>query len=196
MILEEFLITSFQDVKGKDRVNRLHAVLLDELLNTNPRFAEYNWMFEQRLKNDAFGGTFDLDMVGYDSEGNIKVVILDKAYQSSVNKNIKNYANTTIGEAARLYYAPECNSIEKIIFVSVLPRLAPRFNTAGNVTGFDDVLSAKSRTKIDDVLQRQYHGAVDSIDLFFDIDDVTKGIVKDNYKEISISNLTPVPTLW
>jgi hypothetical protein len=196
MILEDFLTTSFQNVRSSKRTDELHKALLDEILNANNHLAEYTWKFEYKLPEDAFGGTFDIDIAGFDKDGELRVAILAKAINSNVNKNIKNYANTTIGEAARLYYAPECNSIEKIIFVSVLPRLAPRFNTAGNVTGFDDVLSAKSRTKIDDVLQRQYHGAVDSIDLFFDINDVTKGIVRDNYKEISISNLTPVPTLW
>jgi hypothetical protein len=195
MILEEFLITSFQDVKGKERVNRLHAVLLDELLNTNPRFAEYNWMFEQRLKNDAFGGTFDLDIVGYDNEGNIKVVILDKAYQSSVNKNIKNYANTTIGESARLYYSPECTEIENILFINVMPRIAPMFTKAGKVKGFDDVMRAKNRTKIDDVLQTQYQGVVKSIDLYYDIDDVKNKSAQSEFMEITPKNITPMPVI-
>lgn len=195
MILEEFLITSFQDVKGKERVKRLHAVLLDELLNTNPRFAEYNWMFEQRLKNDAFGGTFDLDMVGYDDEGNIKVVILDKAYQSSVNKNIKNYANTTIGESARLYYSPECTEIENILFINVMPRIAPMFTKAGKVKGFDDVMRAKNRTKIDDVLQTQYQGVVKSIDLYYDIDDVKNKSAQSEFMEITPNNITPMPVI-
>jgi len=193
MILEEFLITSFQDTKGKKRVNRLHAVLLDELLNTNPRFAEYNWMFEQRLENDAFGGTFDLDMVGYDNEGNIKVVILDKAYQSSVNKNIKNYANTTIGESARLYYSPECTQIESILFITVMPRVAPMFTKAGKVKGFDDVVKSKNRTKIDDVLEAQYQGVVKTIDLYYDIEDVKNKSTQSEYMEITPNNITPMP---
>ena len=196
MILEDFLTTSFQNVRSSKRTDELHKVLLDEILNANPDLAEYTWKFEYQLKEDAFGGTFDIDIAGFDADGDIRVAILAKAINSNVNKNIKNYANTTIGEAARLYYAPGCNSIEKILFVSVLPRVAPRFNTAGDVAGFDDVLSAKNRTKIDDVLQRQYHGAVDTIDLFFDIDNVKQQNSKADYQEISVSNLTPCPTIW
>jgi hypothetical protein len=196
MILEDFLTTSFQNVRSSKRTDELHKVLLDEILNANPDLAEYTWKFEYQLQEDAFGGTFDIDIAGFDADGDIRVAILAKAINSNVNKNIKNYANTTIGEAARLYYAPGCNSIEKILFVSVLPRVAPRFNTAGDVAGFDDVLSAKNRTKIDDVLQRQYHGAVDTIDLFFDIDNVKAQNTKADYQEISVSNLTPCPTIW
>jgi len=196
MILEQFLTTSFQNVRSSKRTDELHKVLLDEILNANPDLAEYDWKFEYQLQEDAFGGTFDIDIAGFDADGDIRVAILAKAINSNVNKNIKNYANTTIGEAARLYYAPGCNSIEKILFVSVLPRVAPRFNTAGNVAGFDDVLSAKSRTKLDDVLQRQYHGAVDTIDLYFDIDNVREQNTKADYQEISVSNLTPCPTIW
>ena len=196
MILEDFLTTSFQNVRSSKRTDELHKVLLDEILNANPDLAEYTWKFEYQLQEDAFGGTFDIDIAGFDADGDIRVAILAKAINSNVNKNIKNYANTTIGEAARLYYAPGCNSIEKILFVSVLPRIAPRFNTAGDVAGFDDVLSAKNRTKIDDVLQRQYHGAVDTIDLFFDIDNVREQNTKADYQEISVSNLTPCPMIW
>lgn len=196
MILENFLTTSFQNVRSSKRTDELHKVLLDEILNANPDLAEYTWKFEYQLQEDAFGGTFDIDIAGFDADGDIRVAILAKAINSNVNKNIKNYANTTIGEAARLYYAPGCNSIEKILFVSVLPRVAPRFNTAGDVAGFDDVLSAKSRTKLDDVLQRQYHGIVDTIDLYFDIDNVREQNTKADYQQISVSNLTPCPTIW
>ena len=74
-----------------------------------------------------------------------------------MNKNIKNYANTTIGEAARIYYAPGVE-LEKVLFVSVLQRVAPRFNNQGNITGFDDVVSAKNRTKVNGILNLQYGG--------------------------------------
>ena len=194
--LSEFLTTSFQNVRSSKRTDELHKALLNEILNQNPDLAEYDWKFEYQLKEDAFGGTFDIDIVGFDADGDMRVAILAKAINSNVNKNIKNYANTTIGEAARLYYAPGYNSIEKILFVSVLPRLAPRFNTAGDVVGFDDVISAKNRTKLDDVLQRQYHGAVETMDLYFDIEDVTKRVNKEGYDVINPINLTPIPMIW
>lgn len=195
MFLTEFLTTSFQNVRSSKRTDELHKALLNEILNKNSDLAEYTWEFEYQLKEDAFGGTFDIDIVGFDADGDIRVAILAKAINSNVNKNIKNYANTTIGEAARLYYAPGLQDIEKVLFVSILPRLAPRFNTAGNVVGFDDVISAKNRTKIDDVLQRQYNGIVETVDLYFDIEDVTKRVNKEGYDVINPINLTPVPVV-
>ena len=189
MILEDFLTTSFQNVRSSKRTDELHKVLLDEILNANPDLAEYTWKFEYKLKKDAFGGTFKIDIVGFDADGNIRVAILAKAINSNVNKNIKNYANTTIGEAARLYYAPSCNSIDKILFVSVLPRIAPRFNFLGRVKGFDDVVSAKSRTKVNGILNLQYGGVVESKDLYFDIEDVKIKKKKSDFDVIEVANL-------
>ena len=130
MLLSEFLTTSFQNVRSSKRTDELHKVLLDEVLNNNLDWAEYDWKFEYKLKKDAFGGTFKIDIAGF-KNGELKVAILAKAINSNVNKNIKNYANTTIGEAARIYYAP-CVELEKVLFVSVLPRIAPRFNISGS----------------------------------------------------------------
>ena len=205
MILENFLTTSFQNVRSSKRTDELHKVLLDEVLNANPLWADYDWKFEYQLPVDGFGGTFDIDIAAFDSEGHLTVAILAKAINSNVNKNIKNYANTSIGEAARLWFAPnpvdgetivgDCCALEKILFVSVLPRVAPRFKTTGEIAGFDDVVSAKSRTKIDDVLFVQYGKVVKIIDLYFDIDDVKGKNCKADYQEISVSNLTEVPVI-
>ena len=205
MILENFLTTSFQNVRSSKRTDELHKVLLDEILNANPLWADYDWKFEYQLPVDGFGGTFDIDIAAFDSEGHLTVAILAKAINSNVNKNIKNYANTSIGEAARLWFAPNpvdgetivgnCCPLEKILFVSVLPRVAPRFNSAGDVAGFDDVVSAKNRTKISDILDEQYHGFVECLDLYFDIDDVKEKNCKADYQEISVSNLDAVPVI-
>jgi hypothetical protein len=185
--METFLETSFQNVRSSKRTDEFHKVLLDEVLNANPQWAEYDWQYEYQLPVDGFGGTFDIDIAGFrDSE--LKVAILGKALNSNINKNIKNYANTSVGEAARLMYAPDI-ILEKVLFVSVLPRVAPRFNKAGEVQGFDDVLSAKERTKINTVLQFQYGGKVEAIDLFFDIDNVK---VLTEFNTVSISNLDPL----
>ena len=195
MFLTEFLTTSFQNVRSSKRTDELHKALLNDILNQNPDLAEYTWEFEYQLKEDAFGGTFDIDIVGFDADGEMRVAILAKAINSNVNKNIKNYANTTIGEAARLYYAPNCQQIQKVLFVSILPRVAPRFDNSGIVTGFDDVVGAKNRTKIDDVLQRQYGGIVETVDLFFDIAHVDKCEHKDNFNTITPLNLDAVPVV-
>ena len=157
-------------------------------MRNNPDHTHLNWRQEYRLQKDAFGGTFDIDIVGLDDNGYIKYAILAKAINSNVNKNIKNYANTTIGEASRLFYAPIVNeTIEKILFVSLLPRTAPRFNKKGEVVGFDDVKSAKDRTNIKPVLKTQYGNKVQSIDLFYTIDDVRSGLTNEDYNTITPS---------
>ena len=78
MILEDFLTTSFQNVRSSKRTDELHKVLLDEILNANPDLAEYTWKFEYQLQEDAFGGTFDIDIAGFDADGEIRVAILAK----------------------------------------------------------------------------------------------------------------------
>ena len=194
MQLTEFLQTSFQNVRSSKRTDDLHDVLLSEILVSNPQWQGMDWRFEYKLPLDAFGGTFDIDIAGFDLDGNLKVCILAKAINSNVNKNIKNYANTTIGEAARIAYAPNVE-LEKILFVSVLPRVAPRFKKDGTVGGFDDVISAKNRTKIDGVLNKQYGELVGLLDVFFDINNVKNKNTKDDFNTIMIENLTDI-TLW
>ena len=189
MQLVEFLQTSFQNVRSSKRTDDLHDVLLSEILVKNPQWQGMEWRFEYKLPLDAFGGTFDIDIAGFDLDGNLKVCILAKAMNSNVNKNIKNYANTTIGEAARLAYAPNVE-LEKILFVSVLPRVAPRFKKDGTVGGFDDVISAKNRTKIDGVLKKQYGELVGLLDVFFDINNIKNKNTKDDFNTIMIENLS------
>ena len=188
MQLVEFLHTSFQNVRSSKRTDDLHEVLLSEILSQNPQWRDLDWRFEYKLQTDAFGGTFDIDIAGFKNSGELKVCILAKAMNSNVNKNIKNYANTTIGESARLAFIPN-NKLEKILFVSVLPRVAPRFKKDGTVGGFDDVISAKNRTKIDGVLQQQYGDLVELKDIFFDIADVRNKKTKDEFTDIIVENL-------
>lgn len=182
--METFLETSFQNVRSSKRTDEFHKVLLDEVLNANPAWAEYDWQYEYQLPVDGFGGTFDIDIAGF-RDGQLKIAILGKALNSNINKNVKNYANTSVGEAARLMYAPDI-LLEKVLFVSVLPRVAPRFNKAGEVQGYDDVVSAKERTKINTVLHFQYGGKVEAIDLFFDIEGVK---TLQEFNTINITNL-------
>jgi len=183
--METFLETSFQNVRSSKRTKVFHKE--NEVLNANSQWAEYDWKYEYQLPVDGFGGTFDIDIAGF-VNSQLKVAILGKALNSNINKNIKNYANTSVGEAARLMFAPDLN-LEKVLFISVLPRIAPRFNKARKVLGYDDVLSAKERTKIDHVLRAQYNGVVEAIDLFFDINDVKS---LEDFDSIGISNLDPL----
>ena len=187
-MMKTFLETSFQNVRSSARTQILHQVLLEEVLVAHPEWKDLDWRFEYKLPTDAFGGTFDIDIAGFKNCGELKVCILAKAMNSNVNKNIKNYANTTIGEAARLAFAPNIN-LEKILFVSVLPRVAPRFKKDGTVGGFDDVISAKNRTKIDGVLRQQYNELVELKDIFFDINDLRSKKTKDEFNDIIVENI-------
>ena len=186
--LEKFLTKSFQNVRSSKRTDKLHEAVLDFVLDSYPEWKKYDWVHESMLKEDGFGGTFKMDLVAFDGK-DLKICILVKAMNSSVNKNIKNFANTTIGESARIMFSPISNSIEKILFISVHPRIAPRFNNNGEVVGFDDVLSAKSRTKLDNVVLLQYDGKVEVIDLYYDIDNIYNKRSKNDFDFIDIKNL-------
>ena len=195
MQLIEFVQSSLRKIATDPNYNRsskrtddLHDVLKREIIEKNPQWKDLIWKEEYKLPVDAFEGTFDIDIAGFDVDGNLKVCILAKAMNSNVNKNIKNYANTTIGEAARLAFAPDIE-LEKILFVSVLPRVAPRFKKDGTVGGFDDVISAKNRTKIDGVLRQQYGDLVELKDILFDIADVRNKKTKDEFNDIIVENI-------
>ena len=114
------------------------------------------------------GGTFNLDVAFFDENNQCHLVVLAKALNSSVRKNIKNYGNTTIGEATFdvFIYPPK-----EILFITVSPRLAPRFDKHGNVTGFDDVVKAIQETNPQKVLDKQYDNVCASY-IFYDIVDV------------------------
>ena len=187
MTLINFLKTSFQNVRSSKRTDDLHIALLNDVKNNNPQWKDLDWKYEYKLPIDAFGGTFDIDIAGFNDKNELKVCILAKAINSNVNKNIKNYANTTIGEAARLALAPY-QQLEKIMFVSLYPRVAPRFKKSGLVEGFDDVVSAKNRTNIKRVIDKQYGKLVEVIDIFFDIVDVRKKTNKDEFNNILVEN--------
>lgn len=190
MDLQSFLQTSFQNVRSSKRTDKLNEIILDEILNSNPQWAEYDWKFEYRLSEDGLGGTFDIDIAGF-VDGELKVAILNKALNSNINKNIKNYANTSIGESARLMYAPNVN-LENIMFVTVLPRNAPVFLTNGKVKNVEDVLKAKKRTQIGKVLHDQYNGVVKVIDLYYDIKDINSKQTKDDFSDIIVENLDEI----
>jgi len=187
MKIQNFLTTSFQNVRSSKRTDDLHQALLEELTQTYPEFQQLMWKFEYKLDEDAFGGTFDIDLAGFDIEtGKLRVAVLAKAINSNVNKNIKNYANTTIGEAARLVYSPYGSCLEKVLFVSILPRVAPRFNKLRQIVGYDDVVSAKERTNISKVLSAQYGDQVQSVDLFYDIEGIRDVV---DFDVIGVQNL-------
>jgi hypothetical protein len=50
-------------------------------------------------------------------------------------------------------------------------------------------VGAKNRTKINNVLQQQYGGVVESKDLYFDIEDVKIKETKSDFDVIEVTNL-------
>ena len=188
-MLTEFIQTSFQNVRSSHRTDMLHTALLEEVKQRYPEYANLRWVFEYQLPEDSFGGSFDIDICGFNQDNELEVCVLAKAINSNVNKNIKNYANTTIGEAARIMFAPGV-APKKVLFISVLPRVAPRFNREGAVVGYDNVLSAKARTNVSGVLEAQYNSVVEALDIFYDIDNVTNLVEKQEFQTIAISNLS------
>jgi len=185
--MEDFLKTSFQNVRSNKRTKRFHSELLDEVLNNNFVWAEYDWKFEYELPVDGLGDTFALDIAGF-IDGQLKVAMLAKSMNSNISKNIKNYANTTIGEAARLMLSPNQN-LEKVLFINFAPRIAPRFKKSDVVEGFDNVLSSKSRTNVASVLNKQYGDKVQAIDFMYDIQDVRQKKTRNDFNDIIIENL-------
>ena len=91
-------------------------------------------------------------------------------------------------DTPKIAFAPKLN-LEKVLFVSVLPRVAPRFKKDGTVGGYDDVISAKNRTKINGVLNKQYGQLIGIMDVFFDIKDVKQKKTKVEFYDIIVENL-------
>ena len=188
--LESFINKSFQNVRSSKRTDELHEAIVAEFLAKRPGLSSLTVEYEYSLGCDGYGGTFKVDIAFVDHNGDIKVAILCKALNSNVNKNIKNYANCSVGEAARCMYAE--NPPDEVFFITVLPRQAPRFKTSGEVIGLDDVQSALSRTCIQPVLSAQYNGAVKNIYLFYDIVGVTDMTAQSEFMNIQFENLDEI----
>lgn len=198
-----FLRHSFHNVRSSERTERLHKAVLDDvILVAKSEWKKYQWKFEYKVDDatGALGGEFKVDIAGFDTDDVLRVIILVKAINSNVNKNINNFGNTTTGEADRILYPKARDgsprnlpkTVQKVLFVSMLPRMAPRFNTQGKVTGFDDVVSAKNRYKNDHILQNRYGDKLEVIDLFYDISDLRSKKTRADFVPIIVENLDPL----
>ena len=185
-LLVDFLHTSFQNVRSSNRTKPLHDAVLREVLNVKPDLAHLTPAFEYKIL-DAYGKEFTLDIALLTSSNEVEVAILVKALNSSVQKNIKNYANTTVGEAARCMYGP--NPPKKVYFITLCPRIAPCFNKAGEVTRFDHVANKAHETDVSNVLLQQYDSKVLSRRIFYDIDEVEQKSTQAEFEQITISNI-------
>ena len=100
MQLVEFLQTSFQNVRSSKRTDDLHDVLLSEILEKNPQWRDLDWRFEYKLRQDGFGGTFDIDIAGFEgadmfNTGSLKVAILAKSKSLNHSKFFSNISEAT-----------------------------------------------------------------------------------------------------
>ena len=127
--MKTFLKTTFDGVRSNKRTNALHSAVLSELLKDYPKYKKYTWKFEYTLIGNPYGEEnhkFKIDIIGLDNEGTPKIAILCKGINSNYGKNAHNYTNCTIGESARIM-GSDYNTVEKIMFVSIYPRVAPLF---------------------------------------------------------------------
>ena len=186
--LKTFLKTTFVAVRSAKRTDALHNALLSEFLKKYPKYKKYNWKFEYNLRGDAYGGTFKIDIIGFNNIGVPKIAILCKCNNSNIGKNIYNFSNTTIGEAARLMYSEY--EFEKILFVSVYPNKAPLFKEDGSIRAFDSPYSYKERVTASRILFEQYGDKVEEINIFYDIENLESKKSREDFYQIKPKNIT------
>lgn len=122
--------------RSNKRTDKLHNDLLNIIKDNVDNFDDtYNVFFEKSIK-DMYGGKFKIDIVIEDKDGNIKACILVKAFISSVGKNKYNYANTTVGEIARIRGMNGRESV-KIWFISLLANEIPIYKKDGTLRGME-----------------------------------------------------------
>ena len=186
--IKDFLKTAFQNVRSSKRTDVLHEVVLSQLLENYPDYNKYDWKFENRIDSDGYGGTFDIDIIGY-LKKQPKVAILCKCINSNYGKNSKNYANTTLGEAYRVVFA-EGVKIQKAIFVNIYPNICPSFTTDGKIRGYDNIEKYKSRTNVGRALFNLYGKKVEEVNVSYDIENLDKKKSKKDFQNINPINIS------
>ena len=184
-----YLETSFANNRSSKRTDVLNSVLLDKFLTENPQWSHLNYQFEVALP-DAYGATFKVDCVGFDDDNNPIVVLLNKNANSNFAQNLKNYANTTVGEAARILLGECGKTLSQVYFITVHPNFSPFFKSGGAVGRIEDVNRAKKRTNIIPVIRALYPNKVTLVTVTFDINEIREFTHKDQFCEgVTVSNL-------
>ena len=186
MELKDFISTTFNDVRSSKRTEVLHKAVLLYLYEQRHDLINYDVKYEYKIP-DAFGGTFTVDTALIHNNV-VKKVILCKSINSNVTKNIKNYANTTVGEAARICHID--NDIDEVIFITIQPEVAPVFKSDGTVKRLENVISSKKRTNISNVIEAQYGDRVKFIDIWYKIPNINSRYSRKDY-----AKFTPI-TSW
>jgi hypothetical protein len=191
-MLQKFLETTFANVRGKDRTDALHNAILRKLQTEYPKYKDYNWEFEVPV-DDSYGGKFKIDILGWNKITSNVVAILCKCNNSNIGKNIYNMANTTLGESHRILDGPLKHKIEKILFISVFPEVAPLFKNDGTIRGWDNIATNyKSRVDTSESLYKHFDDRVEEVNIFYDIKDIDLKKSKKDFKNITPLNITKI----
>ncbi len=186
--ISEFLKTTFQNVRSSKRTDILHQAVLSELIRNYPKYENLKWKFEERIKKDGYGGTFDIDIIGF-MHSDPKIAILCKCINSSFGKNSKNYANGILGEAYRAAYAKNI-SLDKVIFVNIYPSVCPSFSKEGKIKGYDNIAKYKSRTNTSEALFNLYGKKVEEVNISYDIENLNRKKSKEDFDNINPINIS------
>ena len=188
-VLEEFLITSHQNVRSTERTVRLHCCVLEWLKSNYPKFKLYDWEFEYSISGDGYGGSFKIDIVGLNNDIP-KIAVLVKCPNTNIGKNLKNYANTQCGESGRIRYWKE-GVINEIFFVTIFPSIDPVFTSNGEWKN-GDLLRMMKHTNPTRVIKGDASGTntkVELIDICYDIGDLSQKRTRDDFKIIKPVNI-------
>lgn len=188
-----FLQSSYKDNRSSKRTDVLHDEIIKALCDTNPKMREYEWKTEVSIddgyllpKENKRKKKFKIDIVGV-KDGKVRICILAKAMNSSINQNLQNYTNCTLGEASRIMYSPIASDIEKVLFVSFFPNHSPCFNKDGKVKHFENVYMNKPQ--IGHIVEDMFCGKVKVLDFSYDIANIDEKTCHDDFLDIDIENL-------
>ena len=188
-LLSEFLVTGFANNRSSHRTDLLHSAVLEEYLVQHPGHSNLDWSYEQKIE-DAYGGTFKVDIVGRNSSGDNIVGICAKAINSNFAQNIKNYANTTVGESVRILMGPAAETLEKVVFFTVHPMFAPYFKSNGTKSRVEDVMRSKSRCDIGPAIHALHGDIVELMCYTYNIAEVSEYTTKADFQSgITVLNL-------
>ena len=133
-IYDSLKITS----RSGHRTDHVHEGIVKELKDIVSGFDDkYSVELEKKVTDNVNkSGKFKVDVaISIKEDGKDFLYILVKAFASSVNKNIGNYANNLIGESHRVkFFHPDVN----LLFVAIAPNRCPVYNDVGLIRSWEN----------------------------------------------------------
>jgi hypothetical protein len=170
--------------RGKLRQLKINDAIID-LLKSKEEFR--NCFFKREIKVESHCGKkkkFSIDVVGYDVDNQIKVLVLGKAPASNVAQNEINSILNRAGEILRV------TENTKIIFVTFLPNDTPFFNQKGFIKHFETNLPEYISKWKGVIFPRDF----DEIYVTFDIDGIKNCKNKEDIEQI-FSSSNPIKNI-